>query len=513
MQHIIGIDIGTTHVKAVVASTAGKILFEAKAGYPTFNPSLGYQEQNPDDVFRAFLKVIGESIEYVSDKSTIACVSFSAAMHSVIAVDDAGKPLTALITWADTRSNKYARQLKGSAQGKIIYELTGTPVHPMSPLCKIAWIKNEMPEEFEKAFKFISVKEYIFYHLFGEFVVDHSIASATGLFDIQQLRWCDESLKFAGITEDHLSKPVSTTQIFSNLKENYQQLLHLPAGISFIIGASDGGLANIGAGAVLPGELALTIGTSGAARKLSDHAAPDPDQRLFNYILDEKTFLTGGAINNGGIAIKWFLDVFMDTGLSDEEKMKDILKKAADVPAGAGGLIFLPYLYGERAPVWDASAKGVFIGVSSIHKKEHFMRAVLEGISFSLLQIIKSMEETGEPVHTIFANGGFIQSSLWVKILADVLNKKIVVSHAADASAMGAIFIAMKFLGSLKDWRDVKSFIEADEQFDPDPLLHKQYSANYAIFEHLYGKLKDDFQKIDLIQSQEVIKSVSPKEI
>src|SRR6185295_3001779 len=190
-------------------------------------------------------------------------------------------------------------------------------------------------------------------------------------------------------------------QIFSNLKENYQELLQLPAGIPFIIGASDGGLANIGAGAVLPGELALTIGTSGAARKLSDHAAPDPDQRLFNYILDEKTFLTGGAINNGGIAIKWFLDVFMDTGLSDEEKMKDILKKAADVPAGAGGLIFLPYLYGERAPVWDASAKGVFIGVSSIHKKEHFMRAVLEGISFSLLQIIKSLEETGEPVHTI----------------------------------------------------------------------------------------------------------------
>jgi gluconokinase len=203
--------------------------------------------------------------------------------------------------------------------------------------------------------------------------------------------------------------------------------------------------------------------------------------------LDENTFLTGGAINNGGIVIKWFLDVFMDTDLSDEEKMKDFLKKAADVPAGAGGLIFLPYLYGERAPVWDALAKGVFIGVSSIHKKEHFMRAVLEGISFSLLQIIKSMEETDEPVHTIFANGGFIQSSLWVKILADVLNKKIVVSHAADASAMGAIFIAMKFLGSLKDWRDVKSFIVADEQFYPDPLLHKQYSANYAIFEHLYG--------------------------
>jgi gluconokinase len=217
--------------------------------------------------------------------------------------------------------------------------------------------------------------------------------------------------------------------------------------------------------------------------------------------LDEHTFLTGGAINNGGIVIKWFLDVFMDTDLSHEEKMKNILDQAAGVPAGAEGLIFLPYIYGERAPVWDASAKGVFIGVSSIHKKEHFMRAVLEGISFSFLQIIESLEETGEPVHTIFANGGFIQSSLWVKILADVLNKKIVVSHAADASAMGAIFIAMKYLGLLKEWRDVKSFIEVDEEFEPDLALHKQYSANYEIFEHLYGKLKHDFQKIDAIQT------------
>jgi gluconokinase len=199
----------------------------------------------------------------------------------------------------------------------------------------------------------------------------------------------------------------------------------------------------------------------------------------------------------------------MDADLSDGEKMNDILKKAADVPAGTNGLIFLPYIYGERAPVWDASAKGVFIGVSSIHKKEHFMRAVLEGISFSLLQILKSIEETGEPVHTIFANGGFIQSSLWVKILADVLNKRIVVSHAADASAMGAIFIAMKYLGSLKDWRDVKSFIKCDEQSDPDPVLHRQYSANYAIFEQLYEKLKDDFQKIDQIQSKGVGKSES----
>jgi len=513
MQHIIGIDIGTTHVKAVVASAAGKILYEAKAGYPTLNPSQGCHEQDPEDIFTAVLHVLRESCEFITDKTTIACVSFSAAMHSLVAVDAEGKPLTKLMTWADTRSNKYAQELKDSRHGWLIYERTGTPVHPMSPLCKIAWIKNEMPDVFDKTLKVISGKEYIFYQLFDEFVIDHSIASATGLFDIHQLKWCDESMKFAGITREQLSKPVSTTQAFTTLKDEYQQLLKLPAGIPFLIGASDGCLANIGTGAVLPGELAVTIGTSGAVRKLTHHINPDPRQRLFNYILDDATFLTGGAINNGGIVLKWFLDAFMDGDLSDDDKMKNIMEQAATVAAGSGGLIFLPYLYGERAPVWDASAKGVFIGISSMHKKEHFMRAVLEGISFSLLQIVKSIEESGEEVHTVFANGGFIQSTLWVRILADILNKKIVVSHAGDASAMGAVFLAMKYLGSLKEWSDVKAIITADEQFDPDPLLHQQYSSNYSIFEHLYEKLKDDFQKIDQLQSQEVRKSVSPKEI
>jgi len=509
MQRIIGVDIGTTHVKAVVASAARKILYEAKAAYPTFNPSQGYHEQNPHDIFEAVLYVLRESCEFVNDKSTIACVSFSAAMHSLAAVDNEGKPLTSLMTWADTRSNKYAQQLKNSSEGRLIYERTGTPVHPMSPLCKIAWIRNEMPVVFDNSFKFISGKEYIFHQLLGEFVIDHSIASATGLFDIHQKKWCDESMKFAGITGKQLSKPVSTTQAFTKLKDKYQQLLNLPAGIPFLIGASDGCLANIGAGAVLPGELALTIGTSGAVRKLSEHINPDPGQRLFNYILDEATFLTGGAINNGGIILKWFLDAFMDNDLSDDEKMKSIMEKAVCVAAGAEGLIFLPYLYGERAPVWDASAKGVFIGISSMHKKEHFMRAILEGISFSLLQIVKSIEESGETVDTIFANGGFIQSSLWVKILADVLNKKIVVSHAGDASAMGAVFLAMKYLGSLKEWKDVKGIITADEEYYPDSLLHQQYAANYGIFEHLYEKLKEDFQKIDQIQSRDIRKTES----
>jgi len=503
MHHIIGIDIGTTHVKALVATGAGEVLYETKEGYPTSNPLPGYQEQNADDIFQAVLKVLKQANASIADKKSIACVSFSSAMHSLVAVDNEGNPLTALMTWADTRSDKYAQELRNSRQGSVIYQRTGTPIHPMSPLCKIAWIREELPDIFSRADKFISGKEYVFYQLFNEFVVDQSIASATGLFDIHQMQWCDEALKFAGIKTNQLSRVVAPTSSLTELKVEYRHQLGWTHAIPFLVGAADGCLANIGAGAVLPGELALTIGTSGAIRELTDHPVADQKQRLFNYRLDEKTFLSGGAINNGGNILKWLIDLFLDKGLSEQEQMSEVMEQAAMVPEGSEGLIFLPYLYGERAPVWDANAKGVFVGIGPNHTRAHFMRAVLEGICFSLLQISKAIEEAGEPVQIIYANGGFIQSPLWLRIMADVLNKKISVSHAGDASAMGAIFLAMKVSGHIKEWKEVKALVSSDEEYDPNPALHQRYLENFVIYDQLYEKLKDDFKKIDTLQAKD----------
>lgn len=502
MRYIIGIDIGTTHVKAVVASATGQVLNEAKKSYPSSQPSAGYHEQDAEYIFQSVLQVLKQAGDTITDKHSIACISFSSAMHSLLAVDKDGNPLTPAITWADTRSNEYALKLKNTDEGNIIYKLTGTPIHPMSPLCKIAWIKGERRDVFASAHKFISIKEYIFYHLFGEFVIDYAIASATGLFNIHQLQWCNEALQFAGINEGQLSRLVSTDTAFHGLKEVYKSQLGLPASTTFLIGAGDGFLANIGAGAVLPGELALTIGTSGAVRKLGDHPVIDERKRLFNYAFDGKSFLTGGAINNGGIVLDWFLNAFSDNGIADEKDRQLMMEKATAIPAGCDGLIFLPYVYGERAPVWDASAKGVFLGLSPLHTKAHLMRAVLEGICFSLLQIVKTIEEKDAPVQIVYANGGFIQSKLWLKIMADILNKRIAISRSGDASALGAIFLAMHFLGEIKEWKQVKSFVSIDEEFKPDQHTHQKYLQVYAIYEHLYDKLKDDFRKIDLIQNQ-----------
>ncbi|MBS1608489.1 MAG: gluconate kinase, partial [Bacteroidetes bacterium] len=207
MAIFIGIDIGTTHVKVIAVNDFFSIICEEKAAYPLYQPKDGWCEQDADEIFNAFIIVFRKVIARI-DGSQIKAVSFSAAYHSIFAIDDNGKPLTPVITWADTRSNQYAKQLKQSGQWKAIYEQTGTPVHPMAPLCKIAWIKDNQPAVFNKAAKFISVKEYVWFKLFGKFRVDHSIASASCLFDGRTKKWCEESLAFCGIKESQLSVPV-----------------------------------------------------------------------------------------------------------------------------------------------------------------------------------------------------------------------------------------------------------------------------------------------------------------
>lgn len=493
MKYLIAVDIGTTHTKVLLTTEAGKILQEEKAGYPTCQPSPGHSEQDPDEIFAGVMSALGSVLQSITDKQNIAAICFSAAMHSIMALNKEGKPLTAVYTWADIRSNAYARKLRETDTGNRLYSQTGTPVHPMSPLCKIAWIKDELPEIFNNTFKFISVKEYIFYRLFGKFIVDYSIASATGLFNTNELRWNSESLAFAGISPAYLSEPVSPTHIETALHESYRERFELRHDIPFMIGSSDGCLAIPGSGAILYNEAALTIGTSGALRKITDRPVPQPGGNLFNYVLTDNMYVTGGATNNGGNILKWFSEKILDKLFSSGEAFTWFTDTAGKSPAGAKGLIFLPYIYGERAPLWNAAAKGIFFGMHGLHEKADLMRAILEGICFSLRQVMTAIEEAGSSIEVIYASGGFIQSDFWVQMLCNVLNKKVLVSHAADASAMGAIFLAMHHLGYLKDWNDVKNMVELSGVYYPDENAHQQYLQNFLVFNGLYDKVKDEF--------------------
>ncbi len=490
MKYIIGIDIGTTHTKAVVITAAGKVVHECKRGYPTNQPQPGFSEQDANEILAAVVQVIQESSALVSQREDIVCISFSAAMHSIMAVSEKGDPITPVITWADTRAAQYAATLQQSSLGIDIYRQTGTPIHPMSPLCKIAWLRDKKPKVFSAAGKFISIKEYVLFRLYGVYVVDYSIASATGLFDYAQLTWSSAALAFCGISGERLSTPVPTGYQLRTVQEEYK-VMGLSNETVCVMGGGDGGLANLGSGALLPGEAAVTIGTSGAVRIISDLPMVADSAQLFSYLLDEQTFFCGGAINNGGNVMKWLETILGLDGVQGND-ITQLIQKAPEVAAGSDGLVFLPYIHGERAPVWDASARGVFIGITASHTRSHFIRAVLEGICFSLLQVLEAIERNGFPVQILYASGGFIESSFWVQLLADITQKKISVSRAADASALGAAFAGMRALGLIREWKEVKAFIGDGTVIHPSGD-NGAYQRNYSVYAGLYKKLKDDF--------------------
>ena len=332
--------------------TSGEILANASVSYGAIQSAPGFHEQEPEIFFNAVIDTLQEVLEKNREVELLG-ICFSSAMHGLMAVDNRGKPVTNIITWADLRSKEQAGKLKLSEAGVRIYRRTGTPVHPMSPLCKLMWMRENDPVTFASAAKFISVKEYIFFKLFGEYYVDHSIASATGLFDIYSLTWHDEALLVAGIHSGQLSTPVSSTYTLRRLKKKYADMLGISTNTPFIIGASDGCLANLGTNAVDPGDISITIGTSGAVRMITEKPRYDERQRIFNYLLADGKYVSGGAINNGIVLLKWYAEHFLDRSFVNMQGLDWFMETANSVTAGSSGLIFLPYVMGEQSPGWD----------------------------------------------------------------------------------------------------------------------------------------------------------------
>ena len=276
-KYVIGVDIGTTATKAVLFEPNGAVVASHQIEYPLYSPTPNTAEQDPNEILKAVVSSISHIMQTAVVKpDSILCVSFSSAMHSVIAVDEKGEPLTRCITWADNRSAPYTEKIIKEMNGHKIYERTGTPMHPMSPLSKLVWLRHEQSSLFAAAYKFISIKEFIFYQFFQKFVVDYSIATATGMCNLETLQWDEEALQVAGITKDKLSEIVPTTAIFTGLSADYAKEMNVLPTTPFVIGASDGALSNLGVNAIDPGVVALTIGTSGAIRTMVNQPKTDP---------------------------------------------------------------------------------------------------------------------------------------------------------------------------------------------------------------------------------------------
>lgn len=479
--YLIGVDIGTSSTKVIAVRYDGKVMAHHQQDYPTQQPQPGYSEQDPDEIMKAVKGGI-RSVAMLLKQDPVA-VSFSCAMHSIMAVDKDHQALTPLIIWADNRSQSVADRITS----KTLFPQTGVPVHPMSPLCKIIWWREEAPATFTAAAKFIGIKEYIFFHFFGRYITDHSIASATGLFNIHQLDWNAESLELAGITPALLPEAVPCETIINGLLPAMAEEMGLAVSTKFIAGGSDGCLAQLGSNALDAGHATLTIGTSGAVRMAVNKPVIDAEGRLFTYVLTPGHFINGGASNNGGVLIQWFQQAF------DKKMSVDAaLQQALAVPAGAEGLLCLPYLHGERAPVWDGHTKGAFIGVQPQHNTWHFMRAMLEGMAYGLLSITEALEETAGDVHKISVSGGFTASAEWVQLMADIFQRPMHLQQEGDASAMGAILLGFQALNITPAFAEVLP----EKVFTPDPAFAETYRKVYTVYKKLYGALKEIFKEM-----------------
>ncbi|MCO7174784.1 gluconokinase [Sporolactobacillus kofuensis] len=506
---MMGVDIGTTSTKAVLYQTNGTIAAYANHGYPLYTPDAFTAEQDPEEIFSAVLSVIHDAVQ----KSKVApeqlsFISFSCAMHSVIPVDADGKPLMRCITWADNRSIDWCQRLKTDLGGHEIYMKTGTPIHPMSPLPKLLWMKHENAEVFNKAKKYISIKEYIFYKLFNRYVVDHSIASCTGLMEMRTLSWHQDALEVAGIKEDQLSELVPTTQIMMGINPVFADKMGIKKETPFIVGASDGVLSNLGVNAVEPGVVAVTIGTSGAIRTVVDKPVADPKERLFCYELTEDKWVVGGPVNNGGGVLRWARDEFAASEVETAKRLGispyDVLTRmAARVQTGSDGLIFQPYFSGERAPLWNPNARGAFFGLTLHHQKQHMIRAVLEGIIYNLYSVMLAMRErTGEP-KKIQATGGFARSELWRQMMADIFAQPVNVPESFESSCLGAAVLGLYATGETDNLGIVASMIGSVNSHQPIKENVDVYERLFPIFLRLSRKLSDEWKDIAAFQHEQ----------
>ncbi|MBC7959384.1 MAG: gluconokinase [Vallitaleaceae bacterium] len=495
-NYFIGIDVGTSSVRAVLFDNDGYQITMESQECVLISTIEGHFELSPEAVFTATLQVLKGCIENSKvPKTAIAGMGFSCHMHSLMAVDVAGNPLTELMIWADARAQAEANWINLNFNGFELYKKTGCRVsHPLYPISKLLWLKKNKPAVFKQAAKFITIKEYIIHKLYGEYLVDVTLASCQGYFNLHIGKWDQTILSdILGITSDRLSSVVACTTVLKNLKKEFADFLGLGHTVPMVIGSGDGIMANLGCGVLDSNAVSSTIGTSGAIRTTTAQPLFDPEQRTWCYAFTQNQWVIGGALNNGGLVLKWLRETFKqqfeyDAGILGEKAYKVFDHFAGQVPPGSEGLIFLPYLIGERSPDWRCDVRGLMVGLDYNHSRKHIIRAAMEGVMYRMFSIYEAMEQSSHPTAPIKANGGYTASEVWLQIQSDVFNKEIQISAVSEASALGAAYLAMIALGFWTDQKELPS-MKAIKSIQPCATSHAIYRNTYERSKEIYKSI------------------------
>ena len=502
MKYLLGIDIGTSGTKTVLFDRSGNPISSSTAEYPLYQPEIGWAEQDPLDWWKAVCITINQVIKDSNiNPESISGIGLSGQMHGLVMLDGDGNVLRKSIIWCDQRTAKECVEITEKVGEKRLIDITANPALTGFTASKILWVRNNEPEIYEKCRKILLPKDYIRYMLTGEFATEVSDASGMQLLDIKNRCWSKEVLNALDIPIEYLGDVHESIVVSGKVHKKAAQVTGLKENTPVVGGAGDQAAGAIGNGIIKSGQISSTIGTSGVVFAHLDEPIIDEKGRVHTFChAVPGAWHMMGVTQGAGLSLKWFRDNFCHNEIEVAKYMGIdpyvlMTKEAEKVPAGSRGVIYLPYLMGERTPHLNPKAKGVFFGLSAAHTKNEMLRAVIEGVSYSLLDCMEIIKDTGMNPTNVMVSGGGGKSELWRQILADMFNCKVSTNKSSEGPALGVALLAGVGTGVYKDINEACSIAISENSIqypkEENSLVYKRY---YEIYKKIYNDLKGTFE-------------------
>jgi len=496
MRYILGIDIGTSGTKSVLLDENGGVAAVGQQAYDFDTPQPGWAEQDPEVWWEAVKTTIRQIFSASRvEPSAIRGIGFSGQMHGPVFLDEAGRSLRPAIIWADQRSGQECREIYEIIGVEGLHRTVGNPIDSGFMAATMRWIKRHEPETYHKIHTLLLPKDYVKFRLTGRRVTDPSDAGGTSLYDVRQLAWSQEMLAALELSPAMFPEVSPSGEMIGTVTPEAAAATGLQAGTPVVNGGNDQTMGALASGAITPGDVLLMIGTGGTLFTTVDAVVVDPGLRMHTYphCVPGKWHLLG-AILAGGLPLKWFHNLInSDAPLSYDE----MTREAAATPPGADGVIFLPYLAGERTPHMNRAARGVFFGLSHTHTRGHLTRAIMEGVMFAMRDCVELFKELGVRPTRIIAGGGGASSQLWRQIQADILQLPVITAQTPEKSATGAAMIAGIGAGVFASFEDAcQRMVTFGEELAPIAANAPLYEETYQVYRALYPSLQPHFARM-----------------
>ncbi|WP_346890134.1 xylulokinase [Clostridium sp. UBA1056] len=502
MKYLLGIDIGTSGTKTVLFDKGGNPISSSTEEYPLYQPEIGWAEQDPIDWWKAVCITINTVIKDSNiNPESISGIGLSGQMHGLVMLDEDGNVLRKSIIWCDQRTAKECVEITEKVGEKRLIDITANPALTGFTASKILWVRNNEPEIYEKCRKILLPKDYIRYMLTGEFATEVSDASGMQLLDIKNRCWSKEVLNALDIPIEYLGNVHESIVVSGKVHKRAAELTGLKENTPVVGGAGDQAAGAIGNGIIRSGQISSTIGTSGVVFAHLDEPIIDEKGRVHTFChAVPGAWHMMGVTQGAGLSLKWFRDNFCTNEIEVAKNMGIdpyvlMTKEAEKVPVGSRGVVYLPYLMGERTPHLNPKAKGVFFGLSAAHTKNDMLRAVIEGVSYSLLDCMEIIKGTGLNPTNVMVSGGGGKSELWRQILADMFNCKVSTNKSSEGPALGVALLAGVGTGVYKDINEACSIAISENSIqypkEENSLIYKRY---YEIYKKIYNDLKETFE-------------------